>query len=72
MTVSRTADAEAPPLLHRPEDAARQLGISRAQMFQLLASGEVESIKIRRLRRVPHDSLISYVERLRADQGTAA
>jgi len=46
-------------------DAARRLGISRSLLYQLLADGEVESIHVGRLRRVPVDALVAYVARLR-------
>jgi excisionase family DNA binding protein len=52
-------------LLHAPEEAAQLLTVSRGQMFELLARGEIESIKIGRLRRIPHDALTAYIERLR-------
>lgn len=64
------ADAGPPPVLHRPEDAADQLGVSRAQIFDLMKRGEIESVKIGRLRRIPHVVLVAYVERLRAEQAT--
>jgi len=65
--MSTTADK----LLHPPEEAARLLTISRSQLFELLARDEIKSVKIGRLRRIPHDELTAYVERLRA-QGAAA
>jgi excisionase family DNA binding protein len=54
-------------LLHSPEDAAEQLDVGRSQMFELIARGEIESVKIGRLRKIPSDALTAYVERLRAD-----
>ncbi len=61
-------------LLETPEQAAKVLQISRSTLFALLASGEVKSVKIGRNRRIPHDALVEYVQRLRAEQsgGTAA
>jgi excisionase family DNA binding protein len=53
-------------LLHAPEDAARLLSIGRAQLYELLARGDIESIKLGRLRRIPHDALTAYVDRLRS------
>ena len=53
-------------LLHPPEEAAQLLAIGRSQLFELLAHNEIKSVKIGRLRRIPHDELIAYVERLRA------
>ncbi len=66
-----TTTGDSPPLMHTPEGGARQLGISRAQMFTLLAAGEIESVKIGRLRRIPHTALIAYVERLQAERVSA-
>lgn len=59
-----TADEK---LLHPPEEAAQLLTIGRSQLFELLARGEIESVKIGRLRRIPHDALTAYIERLRAN-----
>jgi excisionase family DNA binding protein len=58
-------------LLCSPEEAAQLLGVGRSQMFELIGRGEVESIKIGRLRKIPADALTSYVERLRAEAGSA-
>lgn len=50
------------PLLLKPEEAARELGISRSKLFDLLATGEIGSIKIGRCRRIPSSSLDSYIK----------
>jgi excisionase family DNA binding protein len=47
------------------EQAAEQLGIGRTLMYALIASGDVESVRIGRLRRVPADALDAFVFRLR-------
>ena len=59
------ADIPERALLLRVEDAARRLGIARTLMFRLIKDGEVESVRVGRLRRVPVASLEDYVERLR-------
>lgn len=46
------------------EEAAQQLRIGRTQMFALIASGEVNSVKIGRSRRIPRVALDAYVTRL--------
>lgn len=51
------------------EEAADLLGIGRTLMYALVAAGEVESVRIGRLRRIPRDALVRYVECLR---GSAA
>ncbi len=47
------------------EEAADRLGIGRTLMYALITSGEVESVRIGRLRRVPADALDEFVFRLR-------
>ena len=47
------------------EEAAERLGIGRTLMYSLVASGEVESVQIGRLRRVPTDALDDFLSRLR-------
>jgi excisionase family DNA binding protein len=59
-------------ILLRVEDAARRLGIARTLMFRLIKDGEVESIRVGRLRRVPVESLEEYVDRLRQAQKSSA
>ena len=45
------------------------LGVGRTYMFHLLATGEVDSFKIGRLRKISSDALDGYLERLRSEQG---
>jgi len=52
-------------LLLRPEEAARALALSRARVYQLLATGELGSVNIGASRRVPLVDLRGYVQRLR-------
>ena len=40
-------------LLYSPEESAELLGVGRSQMFELIGRGEVESVKIGRLRKSP-------------------
>jgi excisionase family DNA binding protein len=56
-----TADDQ---LLFTPEDAGAKLKIGRTRMFALLKSGELQSVKIGRSRRIPAAALTDYVERL--------
>lgn len=48
------------------EEAAECLGIGRTLMYALVTAGEVESVRIGRLRRIPTDALDRYVAELRA------
>lgn len=52
------------------EQAARRLGIGRTLMYSLVMNGEIESVTIGRLRRIPVECLTEYVNKLRADQHT--
>lgn len=47
------------------EQAAERLGIGRTLMYSLVSSGAVESVTIGRLRRIPADALVRYVDGLR-------
>lgn len=47
------------------EEAAELLGVGRTLMYALVAAGDVESVRIGRLRRIPRDALVVYVEGLR-------
>ncbi|GGM82270.1 hypothetical protein GCM10012275_61120 [Longimycelium tulufanense] len=60
----------APRLLLSVEDAAARLDIGRTTMFALIKSGEIASVRIGRLRRVPMDALRAYLRRL-AEQHAA-
>lgn len=52
------------------EEAARRLGLGRTFTFALIASGELESVTVGRLRRVPAEAIGEYVARLRKSQNT--
>ena len=53
-----------PKLLLTVEEAADQLGIGRTLAFALVKDGEIESVRIGRLRRIPADALGRYLDRL--------
>jgi len=66
MTDAVSANTRDPAqLLLTVEQAARRLGVGRTTMYALIGSGEVESVPIGRLRRVPAECLAEYVNRLR-------
>lgn len=60
------ANAEPVRIVLTVEQAAERLGIGRTLMYSLVSSGAVESVTIGRLRRIPADALVRYVEGLRA------
>jgi excisionase family DNA binding protein len=52
------------PLLYTPEGAATKLATGRTTIYALMASGELESVKIGRSRRITAAALEAYVGRL--------
>ncbi|MFD9908864.1 excisionase family DNA-binding protein [Streptomyces sp. NPDC059063] len=54
------------------EEAARRLRIGRTTCFRLVSAGEIESVMVGRLRRVPPEALRMYVARLRHRPAQAA
>ncbi len=62
----------AEPLLYRPEDAATALGIGRSKFWELIATEQIETVRIGRSRRVPAQALEEYVGRLRAGRSKGA
>lgn len=55
-------------LLYSVPEAAGLLGVGRTYMFRLLATGQVESIKVGKLRKIPRDALNHYIEQQRPGQ----
>jgi excisionase family DNA binding protein len=53
------------PLLLTPEQTASVLSICRTKVYELLRSGQLESVQIGSSRRIPVAALDEYVERLR-------
>lgn len=66
--MTTTEITSGPRLVLTIEEAAQRLGIGRTLMYALVSAGEVESVRIGRLRRIPIDALHSYVASLR-DRG---
>lgn len=52
------------PLLLRVEEAAHLLGIGRTRVYDLIRLNLLQSVKVFGARRVPRQSLNSYVESL--------
>lgn len=53
-------------IVYTVEEAAERLGVGRTLVYALVRSGDIESIAIGRLRRIPCDALDDFVARLRA------
>jgi excisionase family DNA binding protein len=66
--VTTSTDQPAPRLMLTVEQAAEALGIGRTTTFALVKSGELESVRIGRLRRVPAEGIETYTNRLMAEQ----
>jgi excisionase family DNA binding protein len=60
------------PLVLTVEEAADRLGVGRTVMYSLVSSGAVESVRIGRLRRIPADALVTFLDELRRDIGAGA
>jgi excisionase family DNA binding protein len=65
--VPATNASHSEPLLYTIPEAATALRISRTKLYELLDSGEIESIHIGRSRKIPADTLRSYIDRLRKE-----
>ena len=59
-------------LMLTPEEAARELRISRAKVYQMMASGELPSIKLGGNRRIRLSALRAYIDRLEVEANGAA
>lgn len=53
------------------EEAARRLSIGRTTMYALLKNGQINSVRIGRLRRIPSPALTEYTARLTTEQNVA-
>jgi excisionase family DNA binding protein len=63
--------SEFPVLLVRPEDAAIALGTGRTKVYELMRSGELRSVKIGGLRRIPATALADFVAKLEEQERVA-
>jgi excisionase family DNA binding protein len=64
---TRGSAAGVPVLLVRPEDAAQVLGIGRTKVYELIRSGDLRSVRVGGLRRIPVTALDEFVARLEGD-----
>ncbi|WP_433889651.1 excisionase family DNA-binding protein [Streptomyces sp. CA-111067] len=70
-TVQLTDAVDTTPVLLKVEEAARRLRIGRTTCFALIRTGQLESVMVGGLRRVPADAPAAYVTRLRTTRKTA-
>ena len=59
-------------LLYEIEGARLLVGIGRTKFYELIDSGDIESVRVGRRRLIPHDALVAFVERLRSEQHQGA
>ena len=52
------------PILYTPVQAARIMGISRAQVYNLLKDGSLNSIHIGRSRRISNNHVTQFIQSL--------
>lgn len=57
-------------LLLTPTEAATALGIGRSKVYELMQTGQLESVHIGACRRVPADALHNFLLSLRATAST--
>jgi len=50
------------------EEAARRLSLGRTTLYALLKDGQITSVRVGRLRRIPAEALDTYTARLIAEQ----
>jgi excisionase family DNA binding protein len=60
------------PLLLTVDQAAEQLQISRARLYQLLSQGAIRSVHIGRLHRIRAEDLKEYIDGLQSGAAASA
>ena len=63
--VNKAIGGETPKLLYGIEEATHATGIGRSKLYELMAAGELESIKCGKRRLIPADSLVAFIAKLR-------
>ncbi len=53
-------------------EAAKRLMLSRSKVYELLASGAIDSVTIGRARRIPVRAVRQFIETLEAEQAEVA
>ncbi len=59
-------------LLYRPSEVGDAIGVGRSKAYELIASGEIPSIRIGGCVRVPVDALRAWIARQVAETSKAA
>lgn len=65
----RVADSDQiAPLQYTIADTARLLSVSRRTVERLIEKGELATVGTGKLKRIPYDSIVSYLNRHRNDE----
>lgn len=64
-----SATAPVDPICVRVNEAARMIGVGRTKLYELIAAGEVETVKLGKSTRVTTASLHDLVRRQRSGIG---
>jgi excisionase family DNA binding protein len=56
-----TALPQPAPLLWSPAEAAKRLGLSRATLYELLAAGQIASLKVGARRLIPDEECRKFI-----------
>ncbi|HEX2041538.1 MAG TPA: helix-turn-helix domain-containing protein [Acidimicrobiales bacterium] len=67
--MSASPENQEAAVLYSVEDVIARTSLGRSKVYELLASGELGSVKVGRRRLIPARSLDEFVERLRAGSG---
>jgi len=59
-----TEDSRVPALAYRVDEAAEAVRLSRSQIYELIRSGQLRTIKLGRRRLVPVQELSNYINGL--------
>jgi excisionase family DNA binding protein len=59
-------------LMLRPTEAADAIGVSRSKAYELIAAGEIPSVKVGGCVRVPLQALRQWIDRQLADRAATA
>jgi excisionase family DNA binding protein len=62
--------ATAEKMLLKVPEAVEVSGIGRSTLYELMRSGQLESVKVGRSRLIPVEALTDFVARLRAGEGS--
>lgn len=60
-----TARSSPDPICVRVNDAARMIGVGRTKLYELIAAGEVETVKLGKSTRITTASLHDLIKRQR-------